>query len=44
MYNTQSGALFYDQDGANGAAAVQVALIGTGTHPTLVAADIHVIL
>ncbi len=44
MYNTQSGALYYDQDGANGAAAVQVALIGTGTHPTLAAADIHVIL
>ena len=43
IYNSSSGALYYDQDGLGGAAAVQVALLGTGSHPTLSASDIQVI-
>ena len=43
IYNTSTGALYYDADGntTNGVAAVQVALLGT--HPALVYTDIHVI-
>ncbi len=43
IYNSSSGALYYDQDGLGGAAALQVALLGTGSHPTLSASDIQVI-
>jgi Ca2+-binding RTX toxin-like protein len=44
VYNTTSGALWYDADGSGVGVAVQIALIGTATpHPTLSAADFSVI-
>jgi len=44
IYNTTTGALFYDADGnANGSTAVQVALLGATTHPSLGFADIQII-
>jgi Ca2+-binding RTX toxin-like protein len=44
LYNTATGALYYDADGAGANAAVQVALIGTTTHPTLLSTDFLVIV
>ena len=35
VYNSSTGALYYDADGQGGSAAVQIALIGTATHPSL---------
>ena len=43
IYNTASGALYYDADGAGGTAAVQFAQLGTGTHPGLTAEDFLVV-
>jgi len=43
IYNNTDGALYYDADGSGAGAKVQVAIIGTGTHPGLVAGDIHII-
>ncbi len=43
IYNTNSGILYYDADGSGAGAAVQVALIGTTTHPALVATDFLVV-
>ncbi|MFM9936758.1 MAG: calcium-binding protein [Novosphingobium sp.] len=43
IYNTTTGALWYDADGTGSAAAVQIALIGTATHPALVAGDFLII-
>lgn len=39
VYNTTSGVLYYDADGAGGLAAVQVALFGTKVHPLLAYTD-----
>jgi hypothetical protein len=43
VYNTTTGALYYDADGAGGAGALQFAVIGTSTHPVLKALDFVVI-
>ena len=44
VYNSSTGALYYDADGSGTlSSAVQVALIGTSTHPTLAYTDIAII-
>ena len=43
IYNTSTGALYYDADGNGGEAAIQIAVVGVGTHSGLAAADILVI-
>lgn len=43
IYNTTTGALFYDADGSGGNAAVKFATLGTTSHPALTAADFVVI-
>ncbi|MBK7521566.1 MAG: hypothetical protein IPI75_15800 [Gammaproteobacteria bacterium] len=43
IYNTTSGALYYDADGTGAGAAVQFAQLGTSTHPVLSASDFVVI-
>ena len=43
IYDATSGALSYDADGSGAGAAVQVAIIGTTSHPNVAAADIQVI-
>jgi len=42
VYNTSTGALYYDADGSGSVAAVQIAIIGVGNHPTMNAADLVV--
>ncbi|KAI5912865.1 choice-of-anchor L domain-containing protein [Thauera sp. 2A1] len=44
IYNTSTGALYYDADGTGDIAAIQVALVGTGkAHPTVDWTDIQLI-
>jgi len=43
IYNTTTGELYYDADGAGGLAAVQFAVVGTTTHPTLNSGDFVVV-
>jgi Ca2+-binding RTX toxin-like protein len=42
IYNSSTGALYYDADGSGAGAKVQIATLGTTAHPALAAADIHV--
>ena len=43
IYNSTSGALYYDADGSGKGTALELAILGTTTHPALSAADIFVI-
>ena len=43
VYNTTTGALYYDADGSGAGAAVQLALLGTSTHPSLLYTDLQII-
>jgi len=44
IYDTTSGKLYYDADGQGGHAAVQFAVLGSGSHPLLVYSDIQIIV
>jgi len=44
IYDTTSGKLYYDPDGSGGISAVQVALLGSTNHPTLIYTDIQIIV
>jgi serralysin len=43
VYNTTTGALYYDADGSGAGGAVQIALIGTTTHANLLFSDFQII-
>ena len=43
IYNSTTGALYYDADGLGGSAAVQVALIGTSLHPSITYSDFLIV-
>jgi Ca2+-binding RTX toxin-like protein len=43
VYNTTTGALYYDPDGSGTKAAVQIAILGVDSHPKLMASDIVII-
>jgi Ca2+-binding RTX toxin-like protein len=43
IYDTSNGALFYDSDGIGGAPAIQVALLGSVTFPSLNGNDIWIV-
>lgn len=43
IYDSHSGALYYDADGSGGGASVQIALLGNAAHPALSYSDFSVI-
>ena len=42
-YNSTTGAMYYDADGSGSGAAVQIAILGTSSHPTIAYTDFAVI-
>jgi Ca2+-binding RTX toxin-like protein len=44
LYDSDSGALYYDADGQGGSNAFQIALLGQVSHPNLLSTDILVIV
>lgn len=43
LYNSDTGALYYDADGSGAKAAMQIGLLGEDTHPTLSSADFSIV-
>ena len=43
LYNSSTGALYYDADGSAGG-AVQVAVLGISTHPNVLSTDFLIIV
>ncbi|MGE4284428.1 MAG: M10 family metallopeptidase C-terminal domain-containing protein [Clostridia bacterium] len=43
LYDASTGGLYYDADGSDSASAVQIAILGTTTHPSITYADFHVV-
>lgn len=43
LYNSDTGALYYDADGSGAKAAIQIGLLGEDTHPTLGSSDFIVV-
>jgi serralysin len=43
IYNSSNGVLYYDGDGSGAGSAVEIAQLGSSSHPQLLAADIHVV-
>jgi len=43
IHDQSTGALYYDADGVGGVSAVQFAVLGTTSHPTLGAGDFVVV-
>ncbi len=44
IYNTTTGALWYDADGTGKAVAVQIAQLGTAAHPALAYSDLYLVV
>ena len=43
IYNSSTGILYYDIDGSGAASALEIAQIGSTSHPQLLATDIHIV-
>jgi len=43
VYDSSAGNLYYDADGAGGAAAVRIATLGQAIHPVLDHTDVYVL-
>ena len=43
IYNTTSGALFYDPDGLGGEASVRFAVLGSASHPAITSGDFLIV-
>lgn len=43
IYNSSTGILYYDSDGSGAASALEIAQIGSTSHPQLLATDIHIV-
>lgn len=43
LYNSDTGALYYDADGSGAKGAVQIALLGEDSHPTLSSSDFSLV-
>ena len=42
IYNSSSGAVYYDADGSSAGAAVRILNLGVNTHPNLMASDFQI--